>query len=601
MLRVRCLVLGRDERTVLRALGGAGLLHLIREAGPDTAPLPPQAAEETRTAWNRLMERAEDLRTRLELPACRPIPVENPAGALQAMEDQASGLLAHREELQRRGEARSTLAERLQGYLGMGIPQDRIGEGSFLHLALGTLPGGQLPDLPGRALTLSGPGLGGRLSVAILCPRGERAALEEALRRSGFQGAPLPEGGGGPLDDYIRDLRREAEALTGEEAQAAASLRDFAGSIAAPLAGILDRCRLELGILEAREHCTRTGATVLLQGWVPATDAPGLEACLRASTGGRCVLETVEPGPEEEAPVLLRPRPLLRPFEALVASYGLPRYRELSPAPFLAVSYLLMFGMMFGDLGHGAVLVLAGLLARRRWPDGGLLLLGGGISSATFGAIYGSCFGLARFKDLALWHDPLEGDPLHLMGLAIGFGALMISLGLVLNILNHLRRRDVPGALLDRFGLAGLVFYWGALGLILWRGPLPWPSLALPLLPVLAWVLHARRWGLTAALVEAFEAVLGFLANTISFVRLAAYAMSHAALLAATLMMADAVGPSLAWLVLITGNLAAILLEGIIASVQALRLEYYEFFSKFFSGAGRPFRPFRLHAQGGEA
>ena len=100
--------------------------------------------------------------------------------------------------------------------------------------------------------------------------------------------------------------------------------------------------------------------------------------------------------------------------------------------------------------------------------------------------------------------------------------------------------------------------------------------------------------------VGAFEAVLVYLANTISFVRLAAYALSHAALLLATFTLAaelergTAGGAVWSTLVIVAGNVIAIILEGMIASVQALRLEYYEFFGKFFSGAGRPFRPFRL-------
>jgi len=97
-----------------------------------------------------------------------------------------------------------------------------------------------------------------------------------------------------------------------------------------------------------------------------------------------------------------------------------------------------------------------------------------------------------------------------------------------------------------------------------------------------------------------FEALLSYFANTVSFVRLGAYAMSHAALLVAAFMIAADVkhfspgGTLLSVLVIILGNLVALVLEGIVASVQALRLEYYEFFGKFFSGGGQPFKPFRL-------
>jgi V/A-type H+-transporting ATPase subunit I len=202
----------------------------------------------------------------------------------------------------------------------------------------------------------------------------------------------------------------------------------------------------------------------------------------------------------------------------------------------------------------------------------------------------------------------------------------MISLGLVLNIFNRFRQGDLVGGLLDKFGVAGAFFYWGALLLFtrsasvhaagLWT-PALWMMAAL----VTAWMLKApaQMWrdrhlqpavstegGMSTAILEsfvgAFEGLLSYFANTVSFVRLAAYAMSHAALLLATFMIADDLkhfsfcGTFLSILAAILGNVVAIVLEGIVASVQALRLEYYEFFGKFFAGCGQPFQPFRLQS-----
>ncbi len=212
---------------------------------------------------------------------------------------------------------------------------------------------------------------------------------------------------------------------------------------------------------------------------------------------------------------------------------------------------------------------------------------------------------------------------------ALAIGVVLISLGLVLNVINRIRQGDVVGGCLDKFGLAGVLFYWGALVLILKGATLQ--SLGLMgaamllflVLPLVGWALkepleywRKRRAGvvpeagegwlsaMTESLVGAFEAVLSYLANTISFVRLAAYAMSHAALLAAAFAMAaelrqvPVVGGGLAVGMIVLGNVGALALEGLIAAVQALRLEYYEFFGKFFSGRGRPFTPFRLALDG---
>ena len=174
----------------------------------------------------------------------------------------------------------------------------------------------------------------------------------------------------------------------------------------------------------------------------------------------------------KQVPVLLRHSRLLRPFEMLVSTYGLPNYQELEPTLFVALSYVVMFGMMFGDAGHGMVLAVCGLIAllagrSQRARDLGVLLLFGGLSSIIFGVVYGSYFGIEEFKKYALWHDPLEGDPMRLMYGAIGIGIVMISLGLILNVINRFRRGDVIGGILDKFGLVGLLFYWGTLVLLM--------------------------------------------------------------------------------------------------------------------------------------
>jgi len=194
-------------------------------------------------------------------------------------------------------------------------------------------------------------------------------------------------------------------------------------------------------------------------------------------------------------------------------------------------------------------------------------------------------------------------------------GAVVISLGVVLNIINRAGSGDRLGAVLGRFGGAGLLFYWCAI--LMLTGKLG-TGFGLPVLgaALACWALKepltylagrgegGKNEGGLEALAEgfvgAFEGVLLYLANTVSFARLAAYAMSHAALLASSYTLAAAAdkawGPgSLAGLLaIIAGNAAAILLEGTVAAVQALRLEYYEFFGKFFEGGGRPFRPFVL-------
>jgi V/A-type H+-transporting ATPase subunit I len=213
------------------------------------------------------------------------------------------------------------------------------------------------------------------------------------------------------------------------------------------------------------------------------------------------------------------------------------------------------------------------------------------------------------------------------MGAAIGIGIILMSFGLIFNVINHIRRGHLLAGLLDKFGVAGILFFWGGLALLLKSsaihasGLMPLVIILFLVVPVLGWTLKepVEYWrkrrsqpgtghgSLSAAFmespVEVFEGLMSYFSNTISFVRLAAYAMSHSALLLAAFMMAEqvrhihAVGGPLSLLVVLFGNLVAIVLEGIVAAVQALRLEYYEFFSKFFAGNGQPFQPFSLGAR----
>jgi V/A-type H+-transporting ATPase subunit I len=646
MSRTSIIVLEHDERDVLRCLGRMGLLQLTRApAGPDSAPLPPPDHGPELARCNRLDTRIQEL--------CRSLEIKNfpdlkngtemslpKAGEeLVQLERPADELARKRQDIAFQAGKLAETTGQLSDFYGLGIPLDRPEESAYLHFVTGTLPAKNFDRLQGeigdKVALVSMPEREGRLPVMAMTLREGRPALEVKLRQAGFQPTTLPVAEGATVDTLSDENRHEQERLSAKLLRLDIERAKLAERAALPLAQIEFAVETERRLLEAGQQFPRTESTVQITGWIPRSETTLLEKKLREITNDRCAIQIMAPldSNEEEIPVLLRHPRWLRPFEMLVTAYGLPHYRELEPTLFVAVSYVLMFGMMFGDVGHGAVLALGGLatlLAGRKQQirNVGQLLMFGGGSSMIFGALYGSCFGIAAFKKFALWHDPLEGNPMSLMSGAIGIGMAMISLGLVLNIVNRFRHGDFIGGLLGKFGVAGAVFYWGALALVTkyaavqasgWIVPVIIVVLALP---ILGWMLKEplelflrRRAGkslepgssmvaaFSESFVGAFEGVLGYFANTISFVRLAAYAMSHAALLLAAFLMADALkhvpvaGSSLSVLVIILGNAVAIALEGIVASVQALRLEYYEFFGKFFSGGGQPFKPFRLQTK----
>ena len=703
MMRVSLVVLARDERKVLMYLGQQGVLQLARsQVEPDTAC---RDHHEKLAHCADLLARCGKLRQALDCPTCRllknkqspqdgsagtPRPTENQeisqgrakppaeprlfqqadrdaaAGHFETatelitqLETQATDLLSSRQRLLARKNELSSLCERAAKYRDLDLPLDRLDRSSFLHFVIGSLPPGNLESLQDKlgatVAVMPSPGIGGQQPVIIMTTPQRRAALAPLLDELGFHPESLPATGGLNADALYAQSFNGQKQVTAEFTQVEEKLLSLSITAAESLTVIEDVVNLERRLLEASQTFARTESSILLNGWMPEPEAPSVVAGVKSLTQGHCVAETTVPDPAsaEPVPTLLRPSRWARPFSRLVAAYGLPEYWELEPTLFVAISYILMFGMMFGDAGQGAILALGGLAALRLGrsatiQDAGLLLLLGGLSSIVFGILYGSYFGIPALKSLALWRDPLEGDPLHLMLAAVGMGVVVISLGLALNIINRFRQDDALGGILGRFGIAGLIFYWGALILlaksatIRSHGLMAAALILFLALPMAGWMLkgpieRALRRNLATddgnldttarvaprppenldregrvpprpdviseffeSIIGAFEGALMYLANTTSFVRLAAYAMSHAALLMAVFTVADTVkhsGPmGGAWgvVVVILGNAVAIILEGTIAAVQALRLEYYEFFGKFFSGTGQPFTPFRL-------
>ena len=347
----------------------------------------------------------------------------------------------------------------------------------------------------------------------------------------------------------------------------------------------------------------------ILAGYVTASHADDLKKKLEAIPGVTCTLENAKTTGAAEPPTKLKNPGFLGGFEDFVKMYGLPSYNEMDPTPLVAITYFLFFGMMFGDVGQGTVIILVGaLMWFLKKMSLGKVLMTVGVSSIIFGFFYGSVFGM---EDLIHGFNPSENINTVLIA-AVAIGAIMIILVILMNIINGIRQKDPGKIFFSQNGLAGLIMYAGAVILVLaMLGYVKFaaPTWLLVTLIVLALAVIFLREPLTRLVegrkntepesvldfvlenfFELFEVVLSFLTNTISFIRIGAFALSHVGMMSVVFLLAQT-STGYNPVILVIGNLFVIGFEGMIVCIQVLRLEFYELFGRFYEGNGRPFEP----------
>ena len=360
----------------------------------------------------------------------------------------------------------------------------------------------------------------------------------------------------------------------------------------------------------------------ILCGWMTEKDALAFQKDIQNDEKIFCLMEDQKAPANKKPPTKLKNPKLFKPFEMYIKMYGLPAYNEIDPTWFVAITYSFIFGAMFGDVGQGLVLFLGGLvLYRTKHMDLAGIISCAGVFSVFFGFMYGSFFG---FEDIlkAIWLKPMSkmmdvplvGKLNAVFVIAIGFGMFIILICMIFNIINSVRRKDAEKTWFDSNAVAGLVFYGSivlTVGLFISGKKLPAAAVLVIMfgVPLILMFLKEPLTNLVEkkseifpeqkgmffvqSFFELFEVLLSYLSNTLSFLRIGAFAVSHAAMMEVVLMLAGATnGGSPNWVVVVLGNIFVCAMEGLIVGIQVLRLEYYEIFSRFYSGNGREFQPF---------
>lgn len=380
-------------------------------------------------------------------------------------------------------------------------------------------------------------------------------------------------------------------------------------------------------IYKARLHIVMFGERLTLTGFIEQKQVKNFKNLFKDITHVEIQIQDAEADKRFQPPTKLTNNWFTRPFKFFVEMYGVPSYHDVDPTLLVAITYSLLFGMMFGDLGQGLLLCLIGFIMTKLTKNSlAPILTRIGISSAIFGVIYGETFGQSFILDYFYsWLSGLLGFELHpihpmdnsltmnLLLAAVGIGAVIIVTTIVINTFVKFRNKKFADALFSSNGISGLLLYGFVLiGIIMQMlfniqnvfNPITIvcfivvPIILIFLKEPLERAMHHQKLfpdGFGGFLIEGFfelfEVILSYVTNTLSFLRVGGFILSHAGmmLVVATLMkMTSGVGSIV---VLILGNLFVMGLEGLIVGIQVLRLEFYEMFSRFFEGDGNIFNP----------
>lgn len=373
-------------------------------------------------------------------------------------------------------------------------------------------------------------------------------------------------------------------------------------------------------VWKLRGQCIITQDKFSLMGYVPVSEKDSFKKCIGKVPELSVTYEAPWIDSKVQPPVRLKNGWFTKPFSMFVEMYGLPNYNGYNPTTFVAITYTLIFGIMFGDLGQGLLLALIGaFLHKKKNFELGAIMARIGVSSAVFGALYGSVFGFEEALD-PLWEKTsipflplkaMENTNVIIFG-AVGIGAALVIISILVNIIVKLRRRNYEDAVFGNNGIAGLVFFSGLLLVVLGivtgkqlvSKPVTVILLVVPLLlmffrePLGHWMSHKHYEMpgigdfIASNFFECFEFLLGYATNTLSFIRIGGFVFSHAGLMSVVMLLSEMIGKDhKSILTIIIGNLFVMCLEGLIVGIQVLRLEFYEIFSRCYEGDGKPFTP----------
>jgi V/A-type H+-transporting ATPase subunit I len=542
--------------------------------------------------------------------------------SLGKAEEAVKPLIARKEDLIVLLNTKEAMLSRLEEYPSFSVNRPSSSY-SFLKAEMGSVEEKNLPvierslkDIPHIVYPFRKEG--SRIELLFIGLRRDRELLDKVLRDLGWVKLDQKQEPQDLSKEVVKRIKNEIDVCRNNIAAVTLSLGKLRDELREGLSDIEAYVTVKKSLLEAKRYSCVTEKTALISGWVPRSEKDKIIDEVKKFDPSSYIeqrrAEELDM-PKEEIPVKLRHTRIFRPFELLIDAYGIPRYGTIDPTIFVAISFLIMFGAMFGDLGHGLVLSVVSLFLwkskKEKVKQAGTLIFYCGVSSELFGMLYGSFFG---YEFPSLWIKPMHSI-IEIFRISILFGVVMITGGIFLNVVNAFKDRDYIKAIFDKAGLIAGVIYWTGIALVSkmlastnarFQPVYVIVFLAcvglLFLKPLVELVVKKKREPVLTAFMEStidiLEIVMGYLANTVSFIRIAAFALAHTGLFLSIFelsrIMKGLGGTAASLIVMVLGNILIILLEGLVVSIQSLRLNYYEFFSKFFISGKRFYKPLTM-------
>ena len=545
--------------------------------------------------------------------------------------DQSLGaMLRKREELDAACADCKERIETTRHFLGLDIDVERFRECEYIITHFGRLPYDSYEKLSAYSenpyveffpCTHDGTYYWG----VYVTPIEEAPKVDRIFSRLYFEETVIEDFTGTPKE-YIENQQKLIDDMKTESAEIEKEVREYTAAHKDEIIKIFSAVCKHHTYQSIKNHACKHGKSFVLVGWIPAEYQGQIEKILKPIKSVEATFTKAEDEIKHSPPVKLRNKFFFKPFEYYTEMYGLPNYRELDPSWFIALTYTVLFGIMFADVGQGIMLLIVAIYMYKKMKMPlGALLIPCSIFSTIFGFIFGSVFGFEELLNpvyKALFNldekpiDVLEGQTtMMLIYSAVGIGVVLLMIAMILNIISCIKRKDIGGALFGVNGVAGLTFYASLIiGLVLSMvmnihimntayilGLIVLPLILIFLREPLSRLIKGEKMFETSIgsfivdnLFEMFEVALSYVTNTMSFLRVGAFILVHAGMMKVVFVLAGMFSTVGYYITIVVGNIIVMALEALLVGIQVLRLEYYEMFSRFYIGDGRKYEPVTL-------